>query len=389
VDLAFARDRAVDYALIAETLWSGPVAHGVWKTPGGDVLDNLLCFAGFGAVAERWFLQVDPAAPGLHPRYRWSATALRVGAALAGVRLPRTEVVTLDDPTPIARWMEGALRRGATPHLQVFCSAALRLCQAAAAGGIDVAGSWLMVGGEPLTPARAAALRAAGAHLLPRYGTAEAPSIAIGCARPEGCDDVHLLADLYALATGSPTAGPGAVPPGALWLSSLCRTAPMVLLNASLGDQAVLGRDSCGCPLAELGWSVRLHSLRSFEKLTAGGMTFLDTDVIRVLEELLPRRFGGGPADYQLVEDEEADGRPVVRLLVHPRVGPFDRDAVGRAFLDAVSADSETERVMGLYWRQAQLLRVERRPPLATASGKILHLHASNRHRVPRDRVPG
>jgi hypothetical protein len=151
----------------------------------------------------------------------------------------------------------------------------------------------------------------------------------------------------------------------------------MVLLNASLGDQAVLGRDPCGCPLAELGWSVRLHSIRSFEKLTAGGMTFLDTDVLRVLEELLPQRFGGGPADYQLVEDEEADGRPVVRLLVHPRVGPFDRDAVGRAFLDAVSGDGETERVMGLYWRQAQLLQVERRPPLATASGKILHLHAA------------
>ena len=59
-------------------------------------------------------------------------------------------------------------------------------------------------------------------------------------------------------------------------------------------------------------WAGRrhLHTIRSFEKLTAGGMTFVDTDVVRVLEEVLPRRFGGGPIDYQLIEDE---GRTVGR----------------------------------------------------------------------------
>lgn len=33
-------------------------------------------------------------------------------------------------------------------------------------------------------------------------------------------------------------------------------------------------------------------------------MTFLDTEVIRVLEEVLPARFGGSPTDCQLVEDD-------------------------------------------------------------------------------------
>ena len=37
-------------------------------------------------------------------------------------------------------------------------------------------------------------------------------------------------------------------------------------------------------------------------------MTFLDSDVIRVLEEVLPARFGGGPTDFQLVEQEDDDG---------------------------------------------------------------------------------
>jgi hypothetical protein len=104
-------------------------------------------------------------------------------------------------------------------------------------------------------------------------------------------------------------------------------------------------------------------------------MSFLDTDVIPVLEEVLPARFGGGPTDYQLVEDEGEAGEPRLRLLVSPRVGDVDPHAVAEAFLAAMSFGSGVERVMGLMWRQARLLRVERRAPLTAASGKILHLH--------------
>jgi hypothetical protein len=112
-------------------------AHASWKTPGGDVLNNLPCFASFGAVPDRWFLQVDPAAPELHPAYRWSVRAFQVGGRLAGIRLPRPEVVPFEDPSPIARWMAGTLRARATPHLQVFTSAAVRLCEAAASAGLQ------------------------------------------------------------------------------------------------------------------------------------------------------------------------------------------------------------------------------------------------------------
>jgi hypothetical protein len=49
---------------------------------------------------------------------------------------------------------------------------------------------------------------------------------------------------------------------------------------------------------------------------------------------------------------------------------------VAEAFLAAIGAGRGAEQVMGLAWRDAGLLRVERRAPLATVSGKILHLHA-------------
>ena len=40
------------------------------------------------------------------------------------------------------------------------------------------------------------------------------------------------------------------------------------------------------------------RSATFLEKLNAGGMTFLDTDIVRLLERDLPARFGGGPTDF-------------------------------------------------------------------------------------------
>jgi hypothetical protein len=104
-------------------------------------------------------------------------------------------------------------------------------------------------------------------------------------------------------------------------------------------------------------------------------MTFLDTDVIKVLEEDLPARFGGMPTDYQLLEEEGRDGRPVLRLLVHPRLGALDERAIADAFLHRLGSASSIERVMEFVWRDAECLRVERRAPLTTHSGKVLHFH--------------
>jgi len=148
-----------------------------------------------------------------------------------------------------------------------------------------------------------------------------------------------------------------------------------VLLNVSMGDRAVVTQRRCGCPMEALGWTTHMHSIRSFEKLTAAGVTFLDADLIRVLEEVLPTKFGGGPTDYQLLDEESADGKPRVRLLVHPRLGPMDPAQVRQTFLDAIGAGSGVERVMMLVWRDAGLPSVEREAPRITGGGKIMHVH--------------
>jgi hypothetical protein len=127
--------------------------------------------------------------------------------------------------------------------------------------------------------------------------------------------------------------------------------------------------------MERIGWTTRLQNVRSYEKLTAGGMTFLDVDVARVLDEVLPARFGGGPADYQLLEDETVEGRPRLRLLIAPSVGPLDERAVVDALLSALGGASGAERIMERVWRSGAFVRVERAAPRAPPGGKILHLH--------------
>jgi len=118
--------------------------------------------------------------------------------------------------------------------------------------------------------------------------------------------------------------------------------------------------------------------MRSFEKLTAGGMTFLDSDVIQALEEVLPEQCGGGPGDYQLAESESEDGWPRLALIVHPRVGPVDESKAIDAFYAAIGRGVGAERVMALHLRQSRLLHVRREAPRMTPGGKILHLHAGS-----------
>jgi hypothetical protein len=162
--------------------------------------------------------------------------------------------------------------------------------------------------------------RRAHVEALPRYGSAEASAIASGCLAPRTADDMHLLADMNALIQPGEAGAPAGLPPRALLFSSLPRVAPVVLLNVSLGDQAEIDRPRCGCPMEGRGWLPHLQNVRSFEKLTAGGMNFLDAAVVPLLEQELPSRIGGGPIDYQLVEGKGVDGSPLLRLLVHPAV---------------------------------------------------------------------
>jgi hypothetical protein len=111
----------------------------------------------------------------------------------------------------------------------------------------------------------------------------------------------------------------------------------------------------------------------SFTKLTGYGVTLVGTDILQILEEALPGRFGGSPADYQLVEQEAGTETRVV-LRVNPRIGEAPAGEIRSFFL------SEIRKVFGgslssRTWTHAASVEVLLEPPIAGGTGKILPLH--------------
>ena len=193
------------------------------------------------------------------------------------------------------------------------------------------------------------------------------------CAARRNPDEVHLLLDKLAVLRRDVQARTRRVE-GGLVLTTLWSRAPHLLLNLESDDTAVVEHGRCDCALGELGLSTRLHTIRSWEKLTTEGMTFTAGLTVRLIEEVLPKRFGGGPTDYQLVEDRSGP-ISVVRILVSPRVGPVDAEAVRETALSALAAAGVGPRFMAESWGDAGLPRVERGEPYATGTPKILPLH--------------
>src|SRR5688572_18397220 len=135
------------------------------------------------------------------------------------------------------------------------------------------------------------------------------------------------------------------------------------------GDYARLEERPCACFLGELGLQTHLSEIRSFEKLTGEGVTFARSNLEKILEEMLPARFGGTHLDYQLGEIDEGGNVRVV-LRVSPTVGPLDERAVREALLEALGHGDAVDQYQTGLWRGAGTVEVRRESPSATRAGK-------------------
>jgi hypothetical protein len=103
-------------------------------------------------------------------------------------------------------------------------------------------------------------------------------------------------------------------------------------------------------------------------------MNFLGAELLALVDEFLPGRFGGGPTDYQLLEREEA-ALTRIELLVSPRISGADPGDIAEAALEFLAARGGGQRLMIDRWRQAGAFRVSVQEPQATRTGKVLPLH--------------
>ncbi len=334
----------------------------------------LLRMARLGIRVERWFTQTPPGWRAGHWRYAgftWLAVTL---GRILGRPLPRPRHTPLDRADLVAAWLAERAARGTPAHLDATAGSAVRACQAAREHGLDIRGTIFRVGGEPLTPARARIVAEAGGRVFGHYNVSEPGRIGVACAAAEAPDDVHVALDKVAVIRRARAVGGTGPAVDAILCTTIHPASPKLLLNVELGDHAVFEERACGCPFDALGYRLHLHTIRSYEKLTSESMHFVGGDLLRLLEDVLPARFGGAPTDYQLVEAEE-DGVARVSLVVSPRVGPVDESALLAVALEALGAGPDGHAMMAAYWRDAGTLRVVRREPYATGAGKILPLH--------------
>jgi hypothetical protein len=355
------------------------VPYGIWRPElPGSGLNAVLRAAHIGHPAWRWF---TPLIPGdLKPplRFRLANTAsVALGRAFGGT-IPWPEPVALDEAGRIARWVVEMLEEHGRALLNTTVSNGLRVGLAACDAGLDLTGAKFMIAGEPTTPAKIRGIRATGATHFNDYGMAEAGRLGLGCVNPASENDVHVMTDAYAVIAFPrefPVSGETVT---SFHMTSLSPATPKLLLNVEFDDFGIAEERDCGCPLGELGLTLHLRDIRSFGKLVGEGVSLVGSDMIRILEEVLPERFGGSALDYQLAEKEDAAGFTRLALVISPRVEIGDEQAVIDAMLEALAQTSLAADVARAFWERAETFVVSREEPFVTARGKQMPLRRAS-----------
>jgi hypothetical protein len=369
----------------AQGLLSMPM--GLWRGVLPDLgLGGALVRFAYGAVPEKWFAPVTRSDLRPSLEYRLATEYMLRMARLRGVPLPRPEPVPLEDAHLVARWVAETLKRGRGCQLRAYVSLLVRVARAAVDEGLDLTGAVFGGGGEPPTEAKVAQITRSGARYLPGYSVSEFGRVGVPCLRPVEVNDLHFREDHLALIQ-YPRPVPGSeLEVDAFHFTTLLPSAPKLVINVESDDYGVVEERACGCPVEAIGLPRHVRGIRSFRKLTGEGVTLVGTDMIRILEEVLPGRFGGGPTDYQLREEEDERGLTVLSLLVSPQIGPVEDGAVREAVFRALGHLGPASDLARATWQAARSLRVRREAPVWTGHGKLmpLHLgHGSRRRAAP------
>jgi hypothetical protein len=285
--------------------------------------------------------------------------------------LPRPEPLPVAEAGKIARISADYVRREGKCLVRTAVSMSLRVALAARDDGIDLTGVTFMGAGEPPSAAKVSGIRASGARYVPTYTFSEGGRVGMGCANPIDGTDVHFFSHRLAVIQ-RPQVVPGTgATVNAFCYTSILPTAPKLMLNMESDDFGILERRSCGCPLEAAGLSDHIRQVRSARKLTGEGITLLGSDLARIIEEVLPARFGGSSIDFQLVEEEDASGFTRMILLVSPELQIADDMEPAQVLLETLGKGELRADIARSVLAAAGSVRVRREKPVANSRGKL------------------
>lgn len=376
VALSFSDIRAHAFeSTLVSTMWDTlGVPTAVWLPvlPSAAGLTLVLARAATGHPPNAWFSQIDPAAVQTSRVKRAVNDLLPATARLSGMRLPRPVFVPPSDPGPVLDWVTRTLRDHGRAYVFAYASSGLSLGQAAWDTGQRLDGLVLLLTGEPVTAAKVAAVKRTGARVINAYGSMQLGLGAINCPSCPG-EQLHLAEHEVALTTRRRERSDGVEVDALLW-TSLRESSRNVLINVENDDYATVLRDDvpCSCAFGQAGVRVRIENPRGVSKVVAAGVTIRGEVFERLVETTLPERFGGGPGDYQFVE-EEVEGQTRLSLRVNPRLVDVSLEDAVQAVREVLRRD-EFGRLADDVWDGIDTLRAERATALRTRSGKTLPL---------------
>jgi len=349
----------------------------------GGVIFALLV-ARLGTPIDRWFARPVPANNWLERLFfRLTAQELAWTATCFGPGYARPELVPTTELDRIVYWIDDCRKENATPCIRTVASNAVRIAATAEEMGATLEGCKFVLSGEPISTAKQEAIKKLGGSFTLMWGYWPIGTSGVGCARPAHGDETHVfLHTLGVIEHPEPVVKIGDQGIHPVLFTTLYPYAAQIEINVSNGDQATLSERDCGCPLQEVGLTLHAHNISSFEKLTSEGMAFSFEEVYDLFESALPGRFGGGAGDYQLVEEEDEEGRSRLTLLVDPNIGPINEGDVLTFLGTALGSSSRNKRFMAGVWQDAGTLRIRREPTIASSRGKILPLRFSSKDKA-------
>jgi len=374
IDLEFLKQQAPYYALrLAVTggnIQKSP--YGFWHPilPANTGLWSLLVLTRIGKTPARWFSQVDRREVQATWRSKVLTDYVISMGRLYGINLPKPVFVDLSKASIIARWIRKMIKVHSGCFFGTMVSSAVRICAAAKREGSNLAEAIFFVVGEPLTEAKFTSIESTGAKAVPGYGLTELMCVSGGCPGRTFIDDVHLFNDAVALIQYPRRLAVSELTVNSFFFTSFLSASPKILLNVEVDDCGVVEERKCGCLLDDLGFTTHLRNIRSFSKLTSEGMTLQGTDVMRIVEQVLPKKFGGDSTNYQIVEEENKNGLTRISILADPNLGPISEVAIREVFLQEIRKVSVTHDV----WQQAGTVQVKRLSPIPGRTGKIMPL---------------
>jgi hypothetical protein len=350
--------------------------HWFGLLPETTTMGAVLAFAHVGNNITHWFSTIRGNKSNTGWFYIFLTYVMIFMARFHGFKFPFPKHVSIDDPLPIVNTIAEILKNGNGVVMSSTASKCARISLCAQQQGIDLTGVIIFGLSEPSTSAKVAMIEASGAKFLNYYATTETGEIGLPCANPVDHTDVHFMSNHLAMIQRPQEVFDQTV--NTFHFTTLLPTSPKTLLNVQLDDYGIVEERDCGCPLHEMGFTTHIRQMSSFRKLTGEGVTLVGSDMVHILEHILPSKFGGSLLDYQLVEEEDEQGFTKLMLYIAPSVSISDENEVLEVFLDAMKHSAPSVRLAQAEYRTGDVVSIRREKPIITSRGKYFPIRTIN-----------